>query len=173
VYGIYNRIENRIEMSSFDSQIVQNKEREHFSLKIKSLPIDVHQKNKLLKEMHLSIVIHELTHLFTQHNFKDDKPSPAIHEYFSYVIQLKSMSLELRSMILDKYKNTDFTNDMQINSMIHYGGPHAFGVMSYKHFQNLGDLKNQFIEDALTGHFRPDDLLEMLNKKSPQKESFK
>lgn len=161
VYGLYDRKKNRIEMSSYQSSIVQNPEREHFSLKIQSLPLLEEEKQKLVLELHQSIIVHELTHLFTQHNFKDDNPSSAIHEYFSYVIQLKSLSDELLAKILSLNPQT-FTDDLQINSMIHFANPHQFGVMSYRHFEALGERKARFIEDALNGTFRPDDLLEML-----------
>ncbi|MBY0384870.1 hypothetical protein K2X05_06895 [bacterium] len=161
VYGLYDRKKNRIEMSGYKSNIVQNPEREHFSLKIRALPLSDEEKNRLLLELHKSAIVHELTHLFTQHNFKDDNPSSAIHEYFSYVAQLKSLPQELLAQILI-LNPQKFTDDMQINSMIHFANPHQFGVMSYRHYEALGERKAKFIGDALTGKFRPDDLLEML-----------
>jgi ATP-dependent protease ClpP protease subunit len=161
VYGLYDRNKNQIAMSAYQSSIVQNYDREHFSVKIQSLPLSEETKKNLLFELHQSVVVHELTHLFTQHNFQDERPSPAIHEYFSYVIQLKSLSQDMLNRILDLNPSV-FTHDLQINSMIHYANPHQFGVMSYKHFETLGEGKKRFIEDALSGRFRPDDLLEFL-----------
>lgn len=161
VYGLYYRTENRIEMSAFASDIVQNLDRAHFSLKIRTMPVSETVKNQLLLEMHRSVVIHELTHLYTQFNFIHHNPSPALYEYFSYVIQLKSLSPQLLEEILNLNPQV-FTHDLQINSLIHYSDPHKFGVMAYRHFENLGPRKKIFIEEALSGSFRPDDLLEML-----------
>lgn len=50
VYGLYLRRENRVEMSSFNSSIVQNRDRSHFGLKIKTMPISDLKKNGALKE---------------------------------------------------------------------------------------------------------------------------
>ncbi len=161
VYGMYIGPENRVEMSAFSSDIVQNKEREHFGIRIKELGLPSEQTDALLKHMHLSIVIHELTHLFTQHNFRVPKPGGAVHEYLSYIIQLKSLDPWIREEVLRR-NTEEFSHELQINSMIHYFAPHTFGVKSYRHYEKLGERRAQFVDDILSGEFNPDSLFELM-----------
>lgn len=160
VYGMYIGLENRVEMSAFSSQIVQNAEREHFGLQVKKMAISSQQKSKLMREIHLSVVIHELTHLFNHHNFRYKPPGHGVHEYLAYIIQLKFLNPELRAQILEKNAD-EFTHDYQINPMVHYFSPHKFGVMSYRHFELLGERKAQFLDEILSGKFNPDTLFDM------------
>jgi hypothetical protein len=160
VYGMYVGTENRVEMSAFTSKIVQNLEREHFGLQIKKMDVSEEKKAALLREIHQSVVVHELTHLFNHHNFRYRPPGHGVHEYLAYIVQLKFLNPELRALILESNDDV-FTNDYQINPLVHGFAPHKFGVMSYRHFEELGERKAQFLDDILSGKFNPDTMFDM------------
>lgn len=161
VYGFFDRNTKMVSMSPFNSEIVQNPDRSHFKIKIKRMNISDEEKLVLLKEMHRSVIVHEVTHLITNGNFEYANPSGGLAEYLSYYIQIEALTPDLRKTVLDAIPGT-FAFLSHINMMIHHYDPHAFGVAAFRHFSNLttGE-KLKFLKDVFSGALNPDDAFNM------------
>ncbi len=148
VYGYFDPSTMLINMSSLNSPFVSNPEKLHFKCNVKNVEI--------LKELLISLVTHEVAHLFAQHNYNLHfrgkkkhfcKMGHGVQEYIASIVQFSTMDSILCECILCEYEpNIRFNFEEEINVMNYSFDPQKFGVMSYRHYlnQNISQQKNIF-----------------------------
>lgn len=156
VYGLYMREGELVQLSSITSDIVNERDREHFSMKVHEIPEQ--DREAFIYEMHRSTVIHEMSHLYIQHNFMLNgvkNPGHGVHEFLAYLAQISTLKPELRQMILDKNPSIRFHSPLNINGMIHASAPHMFGVKSYRYYHSE-EGGASLISEIISGRLNPD-----------------
>ena len=118
VYGTCNRTNNKIEMTTWTEDWLR--ERKMFNL-------------NLTKELHKSVMVHELAHLYLNELMEDRYYllTHASHEFFAYTTQLIFLALDTSQKVLSQY-SSEFDNPRQINVAFHDIAPHRYGVYCYK-----------------------------------------
>lgn len=176
VYGFYDRANHNVVISSLSSHMVTKKNRLNFRLKVNSDPrFKDEERDVFRRDIHRSVVIHEMSHLYIQHNFElngIDEPGHGVHEYIAYVLQLKVIHPRLFNMINENYSpRARFTSPFQINAMVHSFDPHKFGVMSHRwHHSDQGGI--EFLEKIIQGQITPDSMLNLYGHLFPNAQTF-
>ena len=115
--------------------------------RIFGLPVD--------RELHGSLVAHEVSHVVASRNFSVKCPSYAAQEYIAYVTQLATMPTALRERILASSPSLAFKTASEINSVTLSFSPQKFAVGAYRHFAR-SENGAAFIRALLTGEVRLD-----------------
>lgn len=151
VYGHFDVSNMTIYISSWGTDYLHKGSRDCFGL-----PIDL--------VFHESVIVHELAYLYTASNTVS-KLGPAVYEYIAYVTQIAMLPENYRQEVLEHNSDiTGFDYEQQINSILHSGSPHKFGIKSYLHFKNKGPA---IFHRIIKGEFDPDKMLDMFNPSSP------
>ncbi|MCB0363904.1 MAG: hypothetical protein H6624_09820 [Bdellovibrionaceae bacterium] len=152
VYGLYNRENEKIEMSSWGTDYLMS--RKVFD----SLPINY--------EYHTSVVTHEVSHRYhhimsVQRGFH---MAHATSEFIAYNVQIETMADKERAEVLALWPGKKLDYETHINSMIWASDPHAFGVLGYRFWkQDSPDILSRMLK----GEFEdPDIMLEVMGAMS-------
>lgn len=88
------------------------------------------------RELYVSVLAHEATHALSKQFYRHIPETHAQDEYIAYVSQISTMSDLQRARVLSAYPlpHFEFSDELNINDLVHHSGPHAFGVMSWRHF---------------------------------------
>lgn len=85
-------------------------------------------------EIWQSFIAHEVAHAVAQANFQLAKPSIAAHEYIAYVVQLATLPKDTREDLLERFDNSPFRHERQINRVFLELDPEVFAVKAYRHY---------------------------------------
>ncbi|NNE82947.1 MAG: hypothetical protein HKN28_03155 [Alphaproteobacteria bacterium] len=86
------------------------------------------------RDLHRSIVVHEVAHLMVNRNLSKNDPPLAAHEYIAYVSQFATMPLAVRNRVLINNPGEGFQANWQINSFDLRFAPNQFAVRAYQHY---------------------------------------
>ena len=86
------------------------------------------------KELHTSIIIHELAHALFWKNMGNHVLPREIHEYFAYTIQLALLDESHREHVIIASNVPAFSNRSEITIEYYLLNPTRFAVKSYLHF---------------------------------------
>ncbi|WP_270934972.1 DUF6639 family protein, partial [Falsiroseomonas oryzae] len=104
-------------------------------------------------ELHVSLVVHELTHAILKDNYGGGvQPSLVCDEYLAYATQLATMDPATRARVLAGYPEGDFASLEEITQVCLMMTPHEFGVRTWRHFERVGP--RTMFEAILSGRFR-------------------
>ena len=115
------------------------------TMKIEVLSIAASQKNfgdeavlglQMDKELHRSVITHELAHALFWQNMKKTIIAREIHEYFAYVIQLSLLDPSHRKEIIAANDVPAFLDRSEMTEEYYLLNPTRFAVKSYLHFVN-------------------------------------
>jgi len=166
IYAYCRPDSTHVHVRSLKSSLVLRPNREFF--KVKYDPKDPIFSDLKIRGYHKSVVIHEVAHIFAQHNFNRLSRQPpgsavtlgnAVQEYMAYVVQLSLIDdWNLLFHILQEYdSNIKFDHENQINSMLFSINPEEFGIMAIRHFKSLdGYGQKNILDRMLAGGFDPD-----------------
>lgn len=87
------------------------------------------------RDLHRSLVVHEVAHAFAADNFTVKNPPWAASEYIAYVTQIATMPPALRQRALAVYQGTGFESPLQINPIFLMMAPDIFAAKAYRHFE--------------------------------------
>ncbi len=164
VYGYFDPSTMLINMSSISSPFVANPEKLHFKCNVKN--------REILKELLISLVTHEVAHLFAHHNYNLHycvkkkhfcKMGHGVQEYIASVVQFSTMDSILCKCILCEYEpDIRFDFEEEINLMNYGFDPQKFGVMSYRHYlsQNISKQKS-ILSRIFSNKLNPDLIFEL------------
>ncbi|TYC62516.1 hypothetical protein FMN52_01805 [Marinobacter sp. BW6] len=85
-------------------------------------------------EIWQSFIAHEVAHAVAQANFRLAKPGLAAHEYIAYVVQLATLPKETSEELLERFDNSPFRHERQINRVFLELDPEVFAVKAYRHY---------------------------------------
>lgn len=102
------------------------------------------------RDLHRSIVVHEVAHLMANRNFSKDAPPLAALEYFAYASQFATMPLTVRNRILVNNPGEGFQANWQINSYDLRFAPNQFAVRAYQHYMQP-ENGTAFLRGILSG----------------------
>jgi hypothetical protein len=105
------------------------------------------------RDLHRSIVVHEVAHLLANRNFSKDEAQVAAHEYIAYVSQFVTMPPAVRNRILTNNPGEGFMANWQINSFDLKFAPNQFGVRAYQHFMRP-ENGPAFLRGVLSGEIQ-------------------
>lgn len=88
----------------------------------------------LSRELHTSIIVHEIAHALTIDLLENEIGRVAAAEYIAYTTQFSLMPDELREQILTDITNEGFFSEVEITSLFHDLNPSVFAVKAYRHF---------------------------------------
>lgn len=109
------------------------------------------------EELYESVVFHELIHLLSKQFYEYENYGHAQEEYIAYAAQIDFMSNDLRQRVLKKCKDgCTFSDEVNINDLVHHQNPHKFGVMSFAHFSSK-DGGQKMLKRIYSGDFKPFD----------------
>jgi hypothetical protein len=145
VYGIYERATDEIHLSQWSGIASQDNPRT-----VLGLPAD--------RTLHLSVIIHELSHAFIHRN-ASVKLSNTAQEFWAYVLQIDLLPETYRREVLTLYDGV-FEDLYEINSLQHAADPTAFGIKAYRWYRAKGEA---LMRQMLSGEFQPDQLIEQLS----------
>lgn len=116
------------------------------------------------RELLVSVLAHESAHALSKAFYRYPL-NPNVHaqeEYIAYVAQLSTMDPGKLKQVLARFpaRRWTFSHEQNINDLVHAVAPHAFGVMSYTHFNGAGGGR-AFLERIYSGDFRPLDLADL------------
>jgi hypothetical protein len=120
--GMYERRHKRIVVLSYSSCRKRCKEGECFC------------GLKLCRNLHSSIIVHEIAHAIAHANFHAEAHNSTAEEYIAYTTQFALLPNELRQKILTRIKNNGFGHEREITSLFHDLSPSVFAVKAYRHF---------------------------------------
>ncbi len=86
------------------------------------------------KELHRSIIIHELAHALFWKNIGNNDIAREIHEYFAYTIQLALLDKFHRDQVILSGNVPAFSTMSEISQEYYLLNPTRFAVKSYLHF---------------------------------------
>ncbi|MEN8249138.1 MAG: DUF6639 family protein, partial [Bacteroidota bacterium] len=86
------------------------------------------------KDLHKSIIIHELAHALFWNNKGNHIIAREFHEYFAYTIQLALLEKSHREQIILSSDVPAFSNRSEISEEYYLLNPTRFAVKSYLHF---------------------------------------
>ena len=104
----------------------------------------------LSRELHTSIIVHEIAHALTVDLLENQKGRIAAAEYIAYTTQFSLMPDKLREKILTEIANEGFTKEVEITSLFHDLSPSVFAVKAYRHFIRPGNGK-RFYNKLISG----------------------
>lgn len=107
-------------------------------------------------ELYASVLAHESTHAINKQFYARKPTTHAQDEYIAYASQLWSLDKKKLSDVMRKYpeKSNVFSDELNINDVVHFTGPHAFGVMSYRHFMGPGG-GGRMLRRIYSGEYQP------------------
>lgn len=105
------------------------------------------------RDLHRSIVVHEVAHLVAIRNLSDELPPVAALEYIAYVTQFATMPSAVRNRILVNNPSEGFAENWQINSFNLSFEPKLFAVRAYRHFMQAQNGA-AFLKGLLSGEIQ-------------------
>lgn len=107
------------------------------------------------QELYTSVLAHEATHALSKQFYSFKIETHAQDEYIAYASQLWSMNPATRERVLSQYALPQyaFSDELNINDLIHHSGPHAFGAMSYRHF-TTPEAGSKMLHRIYSGDFK-------------------
>jgi hypothetical protein len=136
VLGWYDRSRRILRVTSTQADWLREPDRLMFGQ-----PVDA--------DLHISLIVHELTHAVLLDNFRIAAPGRVCGEYMAYVVQLATMEPGSRARALASYVERDFDSLDDITEVAHLMNPHEFGVRAYRHFMRGG--QDYILEEILAG----------------------
>lgn len=108
------------------------------------------------RELYVSVLAHEATHALSKQFYALPPATHAQDEYIAYASQLWTMLPSQRALVASAYPmpKFEFSDELNINDLIHHSGPHAFGVMSWRHFSGPAGGR-AMLERIYSGAFKP------------------
>lgn len=108
------------------------------------------------QELYVSVLAHEATHALSKQFYRYAPSTHAQDEYIAYASQIATMDMSQRTLILAAYPTPtfEFSDELNINDLIHHSGPHAFGVMSWRHFTGPSGGR-AMLNKIYSGNFKP------------------
>lgn len=138
VLGVNDRKARQIRMTSFSSAWLHDGER-----LIYYMPIS--------KEMHISLLVHELAHSILEDNYQTNSRGFASEEYLAYSVQFATMNPTLRDEILSLNPIEPFATTDDITDLYLMFNPHEFALRAYLHFAREGATR--MLSQVLSGEF--------------------
>lgn len=138
VLGVNDREARQIRMTSFSSSWLHDAERS-----IYNMPIS--------REMHISLLVHELTHSILTDNYQTNSRGFASEEYLAYSVQFATMNATLRDEILSLNPMKPFATTDDITDLYLMFNPHEFALRAYLHFAREGATR--MLGQVLSGEF--------------------
>ena len=86
------------------------------------------------RELHSSLVVHEIAHAIVHANLNNKNISIAAEEYIAYTTQFALLPDEIRIKILTRINNKGFGHEREISSLFYQLNPRVFAVKAYRHF---------------------------------------
>ena len=125
VAGMYNGETKTITMTSISQAWMKLPKRTYFKMRYNN-------------ELYVSVLAHEAAHALSKQFYQKPPTTHAQDEYIAYASQLWSMESSTRDKIFSLYPEDKyvFAHELNINDIVHFSEPHAFGVMSYRHFSS-------------------------------------
>lgn len=107
------------------------------------------------QELYTSVLAHEATHALSKQFYSLKVETHAQDEYIAYASQLWSMDPTTRDRVLAQYPLPQyaFSDELNINDLIHHTGPHAFGAMSFRHF-STPEAGSKMLARIYSGDFK-------------------
>lgn len=102
------------------------------------------------RELHRSVVVHEVGHAIIGCHASMTGLSKAAHEYLAYVTMLSTMEPALRERVLAATPGGQLDDESQFNSMIYAFDPLLFGVEAWRHFSRQRDPRD-YVRQTLAG----------------------
>lgn len=143
VLGFNDRAARTVRLTSFTAAWLREPDRLMFRQ-----PVDA--------ELHISLIVHELTHALLKDNYRIPVPSLVCDEYLAYVTQFATMDPATRERVLAAYPPGDFASLAEITQVCLMMTPHEFGVRAWRHFDRVG-RRDGMVEAILSGRFRVED----------------
>lgn len=108
------------------------------------------------RELYVSVLAHEATHALSKQFYRYAPSTNAQDEYIAYASQISTMGDSQRTRVLSAYPTPKFafSDEMNINDLVHHSAPHAFGVMSWRHFTGTGGGR-AMLDRIYSGDFKP------------------
>lgn len=108
------------------------------------------------RELYVSVLAHEATHALSKQFYRYVPSTHAQDEYIAYASQISTMddSQRVRVLAVHPLPHFEFSNELNINDVVHHSGPHAFGVMSWRHFTGP-DGGRVMLDRIYSGEFKP------------------
>lgn len=138
VLGFYDRRSRQIQMTSFSSAWLHDEER-----LIYNIPMS--------KELHISLLVHELAHSILADNYQTNSRGFASEEYLAYSVQFATMNATLRDEILALNPMEPFATTDDITDLYLMFNPHEFALRAYLHFAREGATR--MLSQVLSGEF--------------------
>ncbi len=89
------------------------------------------------KELHRSIIIHEIAHALFWNNMGNKVIAREFHEYFAYTIQLALLDESHRNKIIFSNDVPAYSNQSEFSEEYYLLNPTQFAVKSYLHFISI------------------------------------
>ncbi len=138
VFGVYDREARQIRMTSFSSAWLHDE-----GIFIYNRPIS--------REMHISLLVHELAHSILADNYHTNSRGFASEEYLAYSVQFATMNTTLRDEVLALNPVEPFATTDDITDLYLMFNPHEFALRAYLHFVREGATR--MLSQVLTGEF--------------------
>lgn len=98
-------------------------------------------KQKSTIEHHISVLVHEMTHVLVKHNASDElKMTTASQEMWAYTVQLDTMHPGFVAIAEQLYPEPKYSFDVteQINTFVYSIDPDGFGISAYRWYKEHG-----------------------------------
>jgi hypothetical protein len=103
------------------------------------------------KELHISLLAHELAHSILADNYQTNSRGFASEEYLAYSVQFATMNATLRDEILALNPMEPFATTDDITDLYLMFNPHEFALRAYLHFAREGATR--MLSQVLSGEF--------------------
>ena len=138
VLGVNDREARQIRMTSFASAWLHDEERLVYNI-------------PMSKELHISLLVHELAHSILADNYQTNSRGFASEEYLAYSVQFATMNATLRDEILALNPMEPFATTDDITDLYLMFNPHEFALRAYLHFAREGATR--MLSQVLSGGF--------------------
>lgn len=145
VLGLFDRGSGVLQVTDERDRWVKHKKRTYFKL-------------QYTPSLYESVLVHELVHMLSKQFYRYSDYGHAQEEYIAYAAQIESLSIKERDRVLKAcdFTKCTFSSEVNINDLVHFGNPHRFGVMSYRHFSSP-EGGRVMLERIYSGDFKPID----------------
>lgn len=149
VVGLYEVASQRVTMTSLSAPWLR--QRPYFKLRFD-------------RELLVSVLAHESAHALSKafYRYTLNPNAHAQEEYIAYAAQLSTMAPGKLKQVLAQFpaRRWTFADEHSINDLVHGVAPHAFGVMSFNHFNGSGGGR-AFLKRIYSGDFKPLDFTDL------------
>lgn len=149
VLGLFDRGSGILRITDEKEPWIRQKKRTYFKL-------------QYTPQLYESVLLHEMIHLLSKQLYLYSDYGHAQEEYIAYVAQIESLPEHERERVLRSCAAPEcvFADEMNINDIVHFADPHAFGVMSWRHFTS-NEGGRMMLDRIYSGAFKPINLSDL------------